>query len=69
MARPLSPTGNTFGIGIIGHNFDPTELAEPAKVKQFIRDETGRTDLQFGEFTWLSYFKYASLYSALVSYG
>lgn len=60
MARPLSPHGSTFGIGITGHNFDPAELAEPEKVKKFIQEETGRTDLQFGEFTWLSYFKYAS---------
>jgi hypothetical protein len=58
MARPLSPDGNTFGVGITAQNFDPTHLAEPVAIKEFIHTETGRTDLQFGEFTWLSYFKY-----------
>lgn len=57
MARPLSSTDNKFGIGITGQNFDPTDLAEPAKVKHFIHAETGRTDLEFGDFSWLSYFK------------
>ncbi|EIN04034.1 hypothetical protein PUNSTDRAFT_77218 [Punctularia strigosozonata HHB-11173 SS5] len=57
MARPLSPSGNTFGIGITGQNFDPTELAQRESVISFIRRETGRGDLEFGEFSWLSYFK------------
>src|SRR5882762_10165098 len=57
MARPLSPTGHEFGNGITGQSFDPTNLADPDKVKQFIHSETGRSDLKFGEFTWLSYFK------------
>ncbi|KAG9225812.1 hypothetical protein CCMSSC00406_0007822 [Pleurotus cornucopiae] len=57
MARPLSPEGDKFGIGITGLNFDPTELGDPAKAVEFIRNETGRADLEFGEWTWLSYFK------------
>lgn len=61
MARPLSPEGDKFGIGITGLNFDPTELGDPAKAVEFIRNETGRTDLEFGEWTWLSHFKYADL--------
>ena len=60
MARPLSPTSNKFGVGITGQNFDPTGLAMPEKVKEFIYKETGRTDLEFGAFSWLSYFKYDS---------
>ncbi len=58
MARPLSPTGDNFGIGITGQNFDPTHLADPAKAVEFIKAETGRVDLEFGEFTWLSHFRY-----------
>ncbi|KAI0314589.1 FAD binding domain-containing protein [Amylostereum chailletii] len=58
MARPLQlGEGSQFGIGITGQNFDPTDLAEPDRVKDFIRNETGRIDLEFGDFTWLSYFK------------
>ncbi|KAF8981104.1 FAD binding domain-containing protein [Cyathus striatus] len=60
MARPLeplNPESKKFGIGITGQNFDPTELATPEKTIGFIHNETGRTDLKFGKFTWLSYFK------------
>lgn len=57
MARPLSPTSDRFDVGITGQNFDPTHLADPAKAIEFIKTETGRTDLEFGEFTWLSHFR------------
>ncbi|KAH7872212.1 FAD binding domain-containing protein [Lentinula edodes] len=57
MARPLSPSGNKFGIGITGQNFDPTNLAAPEKAIEFIKTETGRNELTFGSFSWLSYFK------------
>ncbi|KAJ6625003.1 FAD binding domain-containing protein [Mycena sp. CBHHK59/15] len=57
MARPLKPDSNTFGIGITGQNFDPTDLTDETKVKEFIYEQTGRTDLKFGDFSWLSYFK------------
>jgi hypothetical protein len=60
MARPQTPTRKEFIFGITGQNFDPTELEEPEQVKEFFYEHIGRTDLQFGEFTWLSYFKYAS---------
>ena len=63
MARPLRPTGNKFGLGITGQNFDPTDLADPAKVVEFFKQETGRIDLEFGDFTWLSYFKYVDTVS------
>ncbi|KAK0228928.1 FAD binding domain-containing protein [Armillaria fumosa] len=56
MARPLSPTGDKFGIGITGQNFDLTHLADPAKAVEFIKAETGRVDFGIGEFTWLSHF-------------
>jgi 2-polyprenyl-6-methoxyphenol hydroxylase-like FAD-dependent oxidoreductase len=57
MARPISPKDNKFGIGITAQNFDPTDLADEEKAKEFIIKETGRADLKFGDFTWLSYFK------------
>jgi len=57
MARPLSPNGHEFGVGITGLNFDPSDLADEAKAKEFIREQTGRTDLRFGNFSWLSYFR------------
>ncbi|KAJ7146800.1 hypothetical protein C8R44DRAFT_827295 [Mycena epipterygia] len=57
MARPLTPGGKKFGIGITGLNFDPVELADEVKAKEFIRDQTGFTDLEFGQFSRLSYFK------------
>ncbi|KAJ7237009.1 hypothetical protein C8J57DRAFT_1439250 [Mycena rebaudengoi] len=41
MARPISPDGNKFG----------------GKAKEFIREQTGRADLEFGDFSWLSYFR------------
>ncbi len=65
MARPLNPSSPTdyrFGIGITGQNFDPTHLADPQAAKEFIKTETGRTELEIGEFTWLSHFRLASLY-------
>lgn len=55
MARPF---GHKFGIGIAGQKFDPVGLTEPEKFKEFVRAETDRTDLEFGDFSWLSYFKY-----------
>ncbi|KDR74757.1 hypothetical protein GALMADRAFT_123452 [Galerina marginata CBS 339.88] len=57
MARPIAPEGKKFGIGITGQNFDPIDLANEEKAKEFIINETGREDLKFGKFTWLSYFK------------
>ncbi|CAA7262016.1 unnamed protein product [Cyclocybe aegerita] len=57
MARPITPDGKKFGIGITGQNFDPRDLADEEKAKEFILKETGRTDIKFGKFTWLSYFK------------
>lgn len=57
MARPLSHTGDTFGVGITCQNYDPVELANESSFKEFMSTETGRGDLEFGEFTWLSYFK------------
>ncbi|KAK0463731.1 uncharacterized protein EV420DRAFT_1638653 [Desarmillaria tabescens] len=57
MARPLGPTGDKFGIGITGQNFDPTHHADPVKAIEFIKAETGRDDLEFGEFTCLSHFR------------
>lgn len=40
MARPITPGGKKFGIGITGLNFDPIELADEAKAKEFIREQT-----------------------------
>lgn len=57
LARPHFYIGNQFSIGITGQNFDPADLVEPAKLTQFIRAETGRTELEFGRFTSLTYFK------------
>ncbi|KAJ7657824.1 hypothetical protein DFH06DRAFT_1327883 [Mycena polygramma] len=57
MARPLSPDGHEFGVGITGLNFDPAGLADEAKAVEFIREQTDRDDLQFGKFSWLSYFR------------
>ncbi|KAJ8518630.1 hypothetical protein ONZ45_g4322 [Pleurotus djamor] len=57
MARPLSPNGDKFGLGITGQNFDPVELSDPSKAVDFIRRETGRTDLEFGDWSWISYYK------------
>ena len=54
MARPF---GNKFGIGVMGQNFDFAELAEPEKFKEFVYAQTGRTDIEIGEFSWLSYFR------------
>jgi len=60
MARPIWPNANgkhTFGVGITGQNFDPVDLADSSKTEEFIKKETGREELQFGKWTWLSYFK------------
>jgi len=37
-------------------NFDPLSR-RTRDIQEFIRTETGRTDLEFGEFSWLSYFR------------
>jgi hypothetical protein len=42
----------------MGQNFDLAGLADPEKFKDFVHTETGRTDLEFGDFSWLSYFRY-----------
>lgn len=58
MARP---SGHKFGVCIMGQNFDLAGLADPEKFKDFVHTETGRTDLEFGDFSWLSYFRYIFL--------
>jgi hypothetical protein len=63
MARPINPDGNKFGVGITGLNFDPRDLADEGKAKEFIREQTGRADLEFGDFSWLSYFRFVFLLS------
>jgi hypothetical protein len=65
MARPLSPTNHRFGLGITGQNFDPTNLAKPEQAVAFFHRETGRNELDFGEFTWLSHFRYGLLFFML----
>lgn len=59
MIRPLSPhTPSTrFGLGILGQGFDPKDISTPEKVVAFIKEQIGLQNLEFGEFTWLSYFK------------
>ncbi|KAL0569638.1 hypothetical protein V5O48_012322 [Marasmius crinis-equi] len=58
MARPLTPgTRTRFGVAITDQNFDPTHLGDPEKAKDSIRNKTGRTDLDIGDFTWLSHFR------------
>jgi hypothetical protein len=47
-------------MGIVGQNFDPSSLIEPARFMEFIHAETGRTDLEIGECSTISYYKYAS---------
>lgn len=68
LARPLNPTTNKFSIAITGHNFDLAHLANPVDVVQFIHAETGRTDLQFGQFSWLSYFRPVSPLLPIIPY-
>ncbi|KAF9494102.1 FAD/NAD(P)-binding domain-containing protein, partial [Pleurotus eryngii] len=36
----FTPEGDKFGIGITGLNFDPTELGDPAKAVEFIRNRS-----------------------------
>lgn len=55
MIRPIS--GKKFHIGIIGQNFDPVEQAVPEEAVKFIQEKTGRTDLRFGDWPWISYYK------------
>jgi hypothetical protein len=57
LARPHFSAGNQFSVAIAGQNFDPINLVEPAKLIHFIRAETGRTNLEFGVFSSLTYFK------------
>ncbi|KAJ7647809.1 FAD binding domain-containing protein [Roridomyces roridus] len=57
MARLLSPDSTEFGVGITGLDFDPSHLADEEEAKKFIHEGTGRNDLRFGKFSWLSYFK------------
>jgi len=58
MARPLHPETQVFGIGIIGQSFDPAYLNTNDKAEEFIKKETGREDLQFGDWICRSYYKW-----------
>lgn len=63
MIRPRDPgsaTSTRCAVGIIGHSFDPAELQldVPEKVEEFIRENTGRTQLKFRNWTWLSKFRF-----------
>nr|VWP02068.1 Flavohemoprotein (EC [Ganoderma boninense] len=55
-ARPTL-NAQSFHVGIFGHNFDPKELLSVQKFIQFVREESGRTDLVFKEIRMLSYWK------------
>lgn len=57
MMRPTTKTGNIFHIAIVGQSFDPVEQASPEKAMEFIQKETGRTDLRFGKWSWINYYK------------
>lgn len=57
IARPCSTEGMEFGVGILGQNFDPKDLTDPVKLKEFFITETGRTDLEFGKLNWITYFR------------
>lgn len=57
MMRPTSAKGNIFNIAIVGQSFDPIRQANPEKAMEFIQRETGRTDLQFKKWNWISYYK------------
>ncbi|TCD63214.1 hypothetical protein EIP91_005826 [Steccherinum ochraceum] len=63
MIRPRdyerSPSSKRFSFGITGHSFDPAELQldVPEKVEAWIRESTGRPELKFSNWTWLSKFR------------
>ncbi|TCD64756.1 hypothetical protein EIP91_003647 [Steccherinum ochraceum] len=63
MLRPRdyerSPSSKNFSVGITGHSFDPADLQldVPEKLEAWIRECTGRPELKFRNWTWLSKFK------------
>jgi len=46
-----------FGVGIIGQTFDSVGLYVSENAQGFFKKDTGRGDLEFGKWTWLSCFK------------
>lgn len=57
LARPISNTGSTFNVSIIGQSFDPVDLVDLQKFKDFFREKTGRSDLLLRDVKSLSYWK------------
>ena len=48
---------NSFHVGIVGHNFDPTHLVGVQKFIEFFHETTERKDVIFNEVRMLTYWK------------
>ncbi|KAM5533895.1 hypothetical protein V8D89_012435, partial [Ganoderma adspersum] len=57
LARPVSDVDSTFNVSVIGQNFDPMDLLDPQKFKDFFYEKTDRSDLVFKDIKSLSYWK------------
>ncbi|PIL27593.1 hypothetical protein GSI_10744 [Ganoderma sinense ZZ0214-1] len=57
LARPVSDAGSTFNVSVIGQNFDPVDLLDRQKFKEFFHKKSGRLDLVFKDMKSLSYWK------------
>ena len=54
--RPKVKDGE-FHVGIVGKNFDPVDLVDPAKFVEFFHENTGRRDVVFKKMTSTSHWK------------
>ncbi len=57
LARPVSDTGSVFNVSIIGQSFEPMDLLDRRKFKDFFHEKTGRSDLVLKDIKSLSYWK------------
>ena len=58
-----SQTSERFSLGVTGYTFDPAAIGldDPQKLFKFVHENTGRKDIRFNKWTWISKFKCVSL--------
>lgn len=58
LIRPTTRNENLFNVGVVLRTGDAAPLAQPKALVDYIHRSTERHELQFGEFKWLSYFRF-----------
>ena len=59
--RPITRNKDLFNFVVFVREGDPASIAQPKALVDFIHNVSERHELEFGEFHWLSYFRFVSV--------